>query len=131
MAAGPDLRSGLLAPRTTAGHVTCSWRLIYINYMTNSQPIELVSQAKSRKVLVVLPEPVDEHLELLLRAARAGGALASRSQLMAALVAIAPTEAPQVTRLVLDYLSLEVPDLRARQPQGRLPPVKYRGRKRR
>jgi hypothetical protein len=99
--------------------------------MTDDQPIELVSQAKSRKVLVVLPEPVDDHLEMLLRAARAGGAQASRSQLLAALVATAPTEATQVTQLVLDYLSLEIPDLRARRPQGRLPLVKFRGRKRR
>ena len=105
--------------------------LIYINYMFTSQQVELVSQAESRKVLVVLPEPVDEHLELLLRAARAGGAQASRSQLLAALVSAAPTEAFQVTRLVLDYLTLEVPDLRARQPQGRLPVVKHRGPRRR
>jgi len=99
--------------------------------MQTDQQIELVSQAEARKVLVVLPEPVDEHLELLLRAARAGGAQASRSQLLAALVAAAPTEAPHVTQLVLDYLSLEVPDLRARHPQGRLPLVKHRGRRRR
>ena len=95
------------------------------------QPMELVSQAERRKLLVAVPKPVDEHLELLLRAARLGGAQASRSQLLAALVVSAPTAVPDVRDLVLEYLTLQLPDLRARHPEEALPEIRHPGPKRR
>jgi hypothetical protein len=105
--------------------------LIYINYMIDDEEVDLVSQADSRKVMVVMPEPVDDHLELLLRAARSGGAQPSRSQLLAALVAAAPTGVPEVARLVQNYLMLKIPDLRERRPPGPLPVVRHPGPRRR
>lgn len=99
--------------------------------MPNRQRVDLVSQAARRKLLVVMPEPVDQHLELLARTARLAGAQASRSQLLAALVVAAPTAAPEVRDLVLDYLSLLVPELRARHPEQALPEIRHPGPRRR
>jgi hypothetical protein len=93
--------------------------------------MSLVSDAERRNTLVTLPEPVDERLELLIRVARAAGVQVSRSQMLAAMVAAAPTTPERLSRMVRHYLSLKQPTFSAGHPEGDLPEVRYRGRRRR
>lgn len=92
--------------------------------------MSLVSDAERRNTLVALPEPVDERLELLIRVARAEGVQVSRSQMLAAMVAAAPTTPERLSRMVLRYLSLNQPTFSAGHPGGDLPEVRHRGRRR-
>jgi hypothetical protein len=93
--------------------------------------MRLVSDAERRKTLVALPEPVDERLELLIRVARGAGVQVSRSQMLAAMVAAAPTAPESLARMLRRYLSLNQPTFSAGHPDGDLPEVKHRGRRRR
>ena len=89
--------------------------------------MELVVDADRRKVLVVLPEPVDERLEWLLRVAKAAGTPVSRSQLLAAVIASTPTGSREVARIVQRYLSLELPAFSDGHPYGDLPEIRHPG----
>ena len=92
--------------------------------------MRLVSDAERRKTLVALPEPVDERLELLIRVARGAGVQVSRSQMLAAMVANAPTAQKGLSLMLLRYLSLNQPTFSAGHPDGDLPEVTHRGRRR-
>ncbi len=92
--------------------------------------MELVADADRRKVLVVLPEPVDERLERLLQVAKAAGTPVSRSQMLAAVVANAPTGPGELAQIVQRYLSLELPAFSEDHPHGDLPEVKHPGPRR-
>ena len=89
--------------------------------------MDLVSDADRRKVLVVVPEPVDERLERLLRVARSAGMQVSRSQMVAALIAAAPTSPDDIVVTLRGYLSLELPAFTGDHPQGDLPIVRHPG----
>ena len=78
-----------------------------------------------------MPEPIDERLELLIRVARGAGIQVSRSQMLAAIVAAAPTTPGGLSRIVRRYLSMELPAFSERHPRGDLPEVKHPGRQRR
>jgi hypothetical protein len=93
--------------------------------------MDLVADADRRKVLFALPEPVDERLEWLLRVAKAAGTPVSRSQMLAAVVASAPTGPGELARIVQRYLSLELPTFSADHPRGDLPEIKHPGPQRR
>ena len=93
--------------------------------------MELVADADRRKVLIALPEPVDERLERLLRVAKAAGTPVSRSQLLAAVVASAPTGRGELARIVRHYLSLELPAFSDDHPYGDLPEIRHPGPRRR
>jgi hypothetical protein len=93
--------------------------------------MDLVADADRRKVLVALPEPVDERLEWLLRVAKAAGTPVSRSQLLAAVVASAPTGQRELARIVQRYLSLELPAFSYGHPHGDLPAIRHPGPRRR
>lgn len=93
--------------------------------------MSLVSDAERRKTLVALPEPVDERLDLLIRVARTTGIQASRSQMLAAMVAAAPTAPTGLSRMLRRYLSLKLPAFSDSHPGGELPEVTRRGRRRR
>jgi hypothetical protein len=93
--------------------------------------MDLVVDADRRKVLVALPEPVDERLEWLLRVAKAAGAPVSRSQMLAAVVATAPTGPRELRQIVQYYLSLELPAFSEEHPQGDLPEIRHPGPRRR
>ena len=67
--------------------------------------MDYLSDANRRKVLFVLPEPVDDRLESLTRVARAARIQVSRSQLLAALVASAPTDPARLARVMHHYLA--------------------------
>jgi hypothetical protein len=92
--------------------------------------MRLVSDAELRNTLVSLPEPVDERLELLIRVAKAAGVRVSRSQMLAAMVAAAPTKPEGLSRMVRHYMSLNQPTFSSSHPDGDLPEVKHRGRRR-
>lgn len=93
--------------------------------------MELVSEADRRKTLIALPEPVDERLELLIRVARATGIQVSRSQMLAAMIAAAPTAPAGLKRMVTDYMSVNQTSFSKSHPHGDLPAVTHRGRPRR
>ena len=93
--------------------------------------MELVADADRRKVLVALPEPIDQRLEWLLRVAKAAGTPVSRSQMLAAVVASAPTRPGELARIVQGYLSLELPAFSEDHPHGDLPEIKHPGPRRR
>jgi hypothetical protein len=93
--------------------------------------MSLVSEAERRKTLVALPEPVDERLDLLIRVARTAGIQVSRSQMLAAMVADAPTAPASLSRMLRRYLSLRQPTFSQSHPEGDLPEVTRRGRRRR
>ena len=93
--------------------------------------MSLVSDAERRKILVALPEPVDERLELLIRVARAAGIQVSRSQMLAAMVAATPTAPRGLSRMVTRYLSMELPAFSEGHPNGDLPEVTHPGPRRR
>ena len=67
--------------------------------------MDYLSDADRRKALIVLPEPVDDRLESLTRVARAARIQVSRSQLLAALVASAPTDPARLARVMHHYLA--------------------------
>jgi len=89
----------------------------------------LVSDEERRKILVALPKPVDERLELLIRLARPGMQV-SRSQMVAALVADAPTVPRSLQRIVAGYLSMELGAFAEGHPRGDLPEIKHPGPRR-
>jgi hypothetical protein len=91
--------------------------------------MDLVSDAERRKILIALPGPVDERLELLIRAARPGMQI-SRSQMVAALVAGAPTAPQGLRRIVAGYLSIELAAFTEGHPRGDLPDIRHPGRRR-
>jgi hypothetical protein len=93
--------------------------------------MELVSDAERRKVLIALPEPVDERLEMLISIARLTGIQASRSQLLAALITVAPITPEDLASIVRRYLSLELPTFAESRPRGDLPAVRHPGPRRR
>lgn len=93
--------------------------------------MELVSQTERRKVLVALPEPVDERLEMLISVARRAGIQVSRSQMLAAMITTAPITPDDLASIVRGYLSLDLPAFAASHPRGDLPPVKHPGPPRR
>lgn len=93
--------------------------------------MRLVSDAERRKTLVALPEPVDQRLNLLIRVARADGILVSRSQMLAAIVAAAPTTPRGLSTMVRRYLALTQAAFTAEDPSGDLPEVRHRGPRRR
>lgn len=93
--------------------------------------MELVADADRRKVLVALPEPVDERLEWLLRVAKAAGTPVSRSQMLAAVVASAPIGPGELAQVVQSYLSLELPAFSEGHPYGDLPEIRHPGPRRR
>ncbi len=93
--------------------------------------MELVVDADRRKVLIALPEPVDDRLEWLLRVAKAGGTPVSRSQMLAAVVASAPTGPGELGRIVQRYLSLDLTTFCEDHPYGDLPEIRHPGPRRR
>ena len=93
--------------------------------------MSLVSDAERRNTLVALPEPVDERLELLIRVTRTAGIQVSRSQILAAMVAAAPTAPAGLSRMVRRYLSLKLSAFSEGHPDGDLPEVTHLGRRRR
>jgi hypothetical protein len=93
--------------------------------------MDLVADADRRKVLVALPEPIDERLEWLLRVAKAAGTPVSRSQMLAAVIANTPTGPGELARIVQQYLSLDLPTFSDDHPHGDLLEVKHPGPQRR
>lgn len=89
-----------------------------------------LSDAPRRKVLVVLPEPVDDRLESLTRLARAAQVQASRSQMIAALIASAPTAPGRLARVVRDYLAQDEQVFAQEHPEAGLPEIQHPGAKR-
>ncbi len=93
--------------------------------------MQLVSDAQRRNTLVALPEPVDQRLELLIRVVRTDGITVSRSQMLAAMVAAAPTTPKGLSGIVRRYRALTQSAFIAADPDGDLPEVTHRGRQRR
>jgi hypothetical protein len=94
--------------------------------------MRLVSDAERRNTLVALPEPVDQRLDLLIRVVRTDGIVVSRSQMLAAMVAAAPTaRRGRLSGMVRRYLALTQSAFSAEDPNGELPEVARRGRQRR
>lgn len=89
-----------------------------------------LSDAPRRKVLVVLPEPVDDRLESLTRLARAAQVQTSRSQMIAALIASAPTTPDRLARMMRHYLAQNEQDFSQEHPGTGLPEVQHPGAKR-
>lgn len=89
-----------------------------------------LSDAPRRKVLVVLPEPVDDRLESLTRLARAAQVQASRSQMIAALITSAPTTPERLARVMRQYLAQDEQVFSEEQPATGLPEVQHPGAKR-
>ncbi len=92
--------------------------------------MDLVVNAQRRRVLVVLPEPVDDRLERLTRAALAAQVQVSRSQLLAALIATAPTQPQGLAAVVRDYLAQELEAFSRGHPDKDLPQVRHPGARR-
>jgi hypothetical protein len=89
-----------------------------------------LSDASRRKTLFTLPEPVDDRLESLTRVARAGRMQVSRSQMIAALIAAAPTDPRGLAGVVQKYLD-ERAEVFAREHRGAdLPDGQHPGAKR-
>lgn len=93
--------------------------------------MDYLSDANRRKVLIVLPEPVDDRLESLTRVARAARIQVSRSQLLAALVASAPTDPARLARVMHHYLAQDVQVFSHEHPGADLPQILHPGAKRR
>lgn len=89
-----------------------------------------LSDAPRRKVLFALPEPVDDRLEVLTRLARAARIQASRSQLVAALIASAPTDPDRLADVMLHYLGQDDQEFPQNRPGADLPPIRHPGAKR-
>jgi hypothetical protein len=89
-----------------------------------------LSDAPRRKVLLALPEPVDERLEWLIRVARAAQVQASRSQVIAALIASAPTDPSALAGVVQHYLGQLEQNFSHEHPGTDLPEVHHVGAKR-
>lgn len=92
--------------------------------------MDYLSDANRRKVLIVLPEPVDDRLESLTRVARAARIQVSRSQLLAALVASAPTDPARLARVMHHYLAQDVQVFSQEHPGADLPQILHPGAKR-
>lgn len=92
--------------------------------------MDYLSDAHRRKVLVVLPEPIDDRLESLTRVARAARIQVSRSQLLAALVASAPTDPARLARVMHHYLAQDVQVFSQEHPGMDLPQIRRPGAKR-
>jgi hypothetical protein len=92
--------------------------------------MDYLSDANRRKVLIVLPEPVDDRLESLTRVARAARIQVSRSQLLAALVASAPTDPARLARVMHHYLAQDVQVFSQEHPGTDLPQILHPGAKR-
>jgi hypothetical protein len=93
--------------------------------------MELVSQTERRKVLVALPEPVDQRLEMLVSVARRAGVQVSRSQMLAAMITTSPITGEGLAEIVRRYLSLEMSAFIESHPPGDLPLVRHPGPSRR
>ena len=89
-----------------------------------------LSDAPRRKVLLALPEPVDDRLESLTRLARAAQVQVSRSQMIAALIASAPTTPDRLARVMRQYLAQEEQVFSREHPGTNLPEVQHPGAKR-
>jgi len=89
-----------------------------------------LSDADRRKVLLTLPEPVDDRLESLIRVARAAQVQVSRSQIIAALIAAAPTDPGRLARVVQRYLGERAEAFSQEHPGTNLPDVHHPGAKR-
>jgi hypothetical protein len=89
-----------------------------------------LSDARRRKALFTLPEPVDDRLESLTRVARAGRMQVSRSQMIAALIASAPTNPEDVAGVVQTYLDQQAEAFAQEHPGEDLPDVQHPGAKR-
>jgi hypothetical protein len=89
-----------------------------------------LSDAPRRKVLLALPEPVDDRLEALTRLARSARVQVSRSQVIAALIAGAPTDPNRLAEVVQHYLGQYDQDFSRDHPGTDLPQVRHPGAKR-
>lgn len=89
-----------------------------------------LSDARRRKALFTLPEPVDDRLESLTRVARAGMMQVSRSQMIAALIASAPTDPQRLAGVVQRYLDKQAEAFAQEHPGADLPDVQHSGAKR-
>ncbi len=89
-----------------------------------------LSDARRRKTLFALPEPVDDRLESLTRIARAGKMQASRSQIIAALIASAPTDPKRLAGVVQKYLDKRAETFAQEHPGAGLPDIQHPGAKR-
>jgi hypothetical protein len=89
-----------------------------------------LSDARRRKALFALPEPVDDRLESLTRVARAGRMQVSRSQLIAALIAAAPTDPKRLALVVQRYLDRQAEAFAQEHPGADLPDIQHPGAKR-
>lgn len=89
-----------------------------------------LSDARRRKALFTLPEPVDDRLESLTRVARAGRMQVSRSQMIAALIASAPTDPRRLATVVQRYLDKQAEAFTQEHPGADLPDVQHPGAKR-
>lgn len=89
-----------------------------------------LSDARRRKALFALPEPVDDRLESLTRIARAGKMQVSRSQLIAALIASAPTDPKRLAGVMQRYLDKRAEAFAQEHPGAGLPGIQHPGAKR-
>ena len=89
-----------------------------------------LSDARRRKTLFTLPEPVDDRLESLTRVARAGRMQVSRSQMIAALIASAPTDPNGLAGVVQRYLDKRAEAFAREHPGADLPDIQHPGAKR-
>jgi len=89
--------------------------------------MELLCRQPRRNALITWPEEVDRRLDVLVRAATAGGTPASRSQLLAALVAAADTDPDVLAELLRNYRRLPADALTTGNDRDDLPTIRNPG----